>query len=611
MLFSNGVLTSAVAAKLFFSPAPLVDETSVARLQPVLESFPGFLNHSFQSSVIQTGSWHWDGIELHASKFKIGFEASRHDPFWFAGFYPATDLTADGFSFSAGHRLDAVQAKSFFAEHMRIGSWQIAEPKPIFQVENGELVSWWKLRTDRGRVYWMREADGFWGEEVPLPLHAKAKALLYRENKVASAEAGLEEIQLSDLLDVSYLRNKFFRVLNCLGSKISYEKCGNYARSVSGFYKYPYESSEYSEMVGYYSIQRAMEWHRGIQSDTQKTYFENFALKGPIDVFVRADANNAPFYVHRSSTLESDNPAIVVSTGAEDNVTSGTLSFLSKDSDVLFHEFSHHIIYRSVQPNTSASQARAIQEGLADYFAYAITGNNRLGESTYGGEPLRQGNLSSALASSLFSPSGNWNPYDVGDILSSALWSLRQIFAEWKDGYNQIDKIVWDAIDLLPPLATNYQFACAVYVSAGNFEKQENLPTDSLRSPVANEFVKRLFFTSATPDTNALCPPISSILRDVDVEESLESGLPLIETPKNTVTFTGEGKPALPPFSGSLYQPIQPRRTVCGSVASSPALAKGPLLFFIFAPVVIGSMLHRFARWRNRFPKKSRVVEAK
>lgn len=611
MLFSNGVLASAAAARLFVSPMALVDETRMVRLQPALDSFSGFLDHPLQPSSIQTGSWHWDGIELHATQFKIGFETRTHEPFWFAGFFPATDLTADAFSFSAGHRLDMIQAKSFFAEHMHTGSWEISEPKPIFHVENGELVSWWKLRTDRGRVYWMRESDGFWGEEMPLPLHANAKALLYRENKVASAGAGLEEIQLSDLIDVSYLRNKFFRVLNCQGSKISYDKCGNYARSAGGFYRYPYESSEYSEMVGYYSIQRAMEWHRGIQSNSQKSSFENFALKGPIDVFVRADATNAPFYVPRSSLLESDNPAIVVSTGAEDNVTSGTLSFLSKDSDVLFHEFSHHIIYRSVQPNTSASQARVIQEGLADYFTYAITGNNRLGESIYGGEPLRQGNLNTALDASLFSPTGSWNPYNVGDILSSALWSLRLTFAEWKNGYNQIDKIVWDAIDLLPPLATNYQFACAVYVSAGNFEKRENLTTGSLSSLIANEFAKRLFFASATPETNALCPPISSILRDVDIEESLESGLPLIETPKKPVIFTGEGKPALPPFSGSLYQPLQPRRTLCGSVASSTSPVREMSLFFIVVPVMIGSMLRRFARLRNRFPKKSRVVEAK
>ena len=142
MLFSNGVLISAVAAGLFSFPAPLVDETHMVRLQPVVDSFSGFLDDPFHPSVIQTGSWQWDGIELHATKFKVGFEASRHEPFWFAGFYPATDLTAEAFSFSAGHRLDAIQAKSFFAEKMRAGSWQLTEPKPIFHIENGELVSW-------------------------------------------------------------------------------------------------------------------------------------------------------------------------------------------------------------------------------------------------------------------------------------------------------------------------------------------------------------------------------------------------------------------------------------------------------------------------------------
>lgn len=149
--------------------------------------------------------------------------------------------------------------------------------------------------------------------------------------------------------------------------------------------------------------------------------FLNFNLNGPIDVFVMSDDSNGPAYSPRSNSLNTNNPVITV----PDKY--GNLSNLARDSDVFFHEFTHHVLYRSVKPKTGSSQARSIQEGLADYFTYAMTGNNTLAESVQDGEPLRSATVETNISEETFAP--NFDPYPAGVLLSSVLWKLRSNLA--------------------------------------------------------------------------------------------------------------------------------------------------------------------------------------
>ena len=571
MLFSNAVLAPAVASALLANSLQLTEGRRQTELMPFIGN-PGPMSNTSDGRILQAGHWQWNGVEIYGTPFKLTRSPMSGEVQWFAGFSPVDKAIVDAMESAQHHALDRLQARSIFADFLRMGSWEIDLPQPIFQFSGNSPEAWWRMKlAPSGRIFWLRERDSFFAEQPAIQMGAQGTALVYRENKVASAGKGLEEIPLTDLVDSSYLRNQFFRVLNCLGLPQSFVKCGNYARSNSGHFQYPFESDEYSEMVGYYSVQEAMRWHRGIQSDKQKVYFENFALKGPIDIFVRADAANAPFYSPNSGKLDTTNPVIVVSTGMESDNLPGVLSFLSKDSDVFFHEFSHHVIYRSVEPTRAASQPRALQEGLADYFAYAITGNNKLGESTFGGVPLRQGNSESPFMTELFVPEFAWNPYDVGVIVSSIGWSLREKIGDWKNGYKRMDKIIWDSVDLLPKLATIYQFGCALVKQSESFEKSENIPAGQITSQVIKELANRQVFANEIPGANG-CPAINDVLKAIDILEQQPSDLLLNETPRNAVVFTGEGRAALPPFGGSLYQPLQPRRVGCGSLTTSNPL---------------------------------------
>lgn len=608
MAFTNTVLLHSAVINLLSSHSLLEKDPHEQPLTPAFHTLQnvGLRRHQ----IADFGRWKWRGVEIYGTDFRFLDATGRHSAPWFAGFAPSvSDSSAISFS-STPYRHDSRSAQRSLARHFSVGSWHVPLPTPIYQRRGYDLENWWQVKLPSGRHFWLRDSDDALFLEDPVRLHANAKAVLYRENKVASAAAGLEEIELRDLLDPSFLRNALFRILNCREQVKSLDVCGNYARSQRGFYDYPFESFEYSEMVGYYSIQRAMDWHLNIQSNEQKAFFSKFGLVGPIDVFVRAadSSGGGPFYAPVGSSVGSANPIIVVTTGDEFD-DSNELRYLSKDSDVFFHEFTHHVLYRSVQPPAPRDgavfvQPRALQEGLADYFTYAITGNNRLAESTDASGALRQGNAEGALPLELFDPPEIGNAYLIGDLISSTIWKLRQQLSVWQGEYNQIDKIVWDSFDLLPKAATLYQFACAVYVSAGNFEKENNVAAGSLTGPITAEFVARAFFESAVVAEGALCPNASTVLRDADILEDQDSVLPPVSGEKEPTEFTGASSAALPPFSGSLYIPQQSRKTWCGvvSLGGGTAAATGRVALVI--PMLIAGAPWVAVMCRRRLRKR-------
>jgi hypothetical protein len=561
------VLAPVIAANIFSPAVNFSDSTGDDRLlQPKITTSEVFSDRRMYSA--HSGYWTWNGVDLHLSQFKIAFaDNGQKDLIWFAGKFPDRAALVDQLSGAgSGHNLHPVQAQGIFADSLKVGSWDLPLPSPVIRMGNSGPEAWWKIVAGSGqRIFWLRESDGLFGEESPVVMGSGGIARVYRENKVVSGSTGLEEFPLTDLLDVTYLRNRLFRVLNCMGGKASFLKCGNYARSADGRFLYAFDSVQYSEMTAYYSVQKAMEWHRGVFSESHKKFFSDFNLAGPIDVFVRNVTSGGPSYSSRNVGLNTSNPVIFVP-----EEFSGLVN-LSRDSDVYFHEFSHHVIYRSVKPTNEnpQSQARAIQEGLADYFTYAMTGNNLLGESVTEGSSLRQGTKDTALVTEIFG-----DAYAAGELLSSVLWTLRTENGDWKGNYKRIDKVVWDAVDFMPELGTFYQFACALVKTADAFEKSENLTAGTLKTPLTSRLAERQFFEDQTIDPALGCPKVSAVLKAVDEGESQPSELPLDVKLPAPVTFTGAAVKALPPFGGSLYQALQPRKVGCGVLAAAENLSQ-------------------------------------
>ncbi|MFK7826337.1 MAG: hypothetical protein AB8G05_19475 [Oligoflexales bacterium] len=131
--------------------------------------------------------------------------------------------------------------------------------------------------------------------------------------------------------------------------------------------------------------------------------------------------------------------------------TEGFFENLRTDSDVLYHEYGHHLVYKTVQ-ELSNPESFAIHDGFADFFAYMINGDNCLAETicrnpssacSKPGECLRSAanNLRLSNLPKVFSRGGH---YKHSELISALLWDTKQA-ANWTDAeglswvYNAIE----------------------------------------------------------------------------------------------------------------------------------------------------------------------------
>lgn len=132
-----------------------------------------------------------------------------------------------------------------------------------------------------------------------------------------------------------------------------------------------------------------------------------------------------------------EGPEILIGRGGEH------LSGLARDTDVIIHEFSHHVIYAHL--TTSSGESGLIHEGTADYFAYAINDDPYLAETVVANSPYLR---TAALAAGMRydgAPAAQDN-HTKGQYWSAVLWELRQ-----RLGSEIFDKMVYDSLAYLGP----------------------------------------------------------------------------------------------------------------------------------------------------------------
>ncbi|NBW80218.1 hypothetical protein EBR21_00550, partial [bacterium] len=148
------------------------------------------------------------------------------------------------------------------------------------------------------------------------------------------------------------------------------------------------------------------------------------------------------------------------------------------------------------------NQSVAMHEGLADYFTYAISGNNRLAEySVPGATALRQANITAGTSFKNFKPrtgGGYYTvldylsaPHSVGEFWSGILWEIRtQMGANTATNFYKMDKIVWDSIDLLKGDAGLYDGIVSLLESAKRYARQYGDDEAGLQKIIQDAFVK-------------------------------------------------------------------------------------------------------------------------
>lgn len=344
---------------------------------------------------------------------------------------------------------------------------------------------------------------------APLKFHLDASARIYRENAVASQAEGLIDVKLTELLpDGNRLFGRFLTVSNCRG-EVAGPECSQLAVGEGRSYAaIDYGSEAYDEVVAFYSISRSLDWYHTVSKSHGLGLEEN-----PLRVYMRAKIIDS----HGKETLDNATyvpgdvsrarpPRIEVGTGWEEgqNRRRGSIARLGKDADVLMHEFGHHIVFRGLKRGgKDAGQAGAMHEGFADYFTYAITGNNRLAESvTTDGAPLREGNKTQSIQQ--YAREGLTEVHFLGELWSSALWEARAELGHWKNDVAVLDKIVWDSIELLKSNASYYDAIAAMAIAAERFARENNRDPAPLKEAVFRAFAKRGYIWN--PQGNGVLP---------------------------------------------------------------------------------------------------------
>ena len=189
----------------------------------------------------------------------------------------------------------------------------------------------------------------------------------------------------------------------------------------------PEQAWAFDQVQVYYSAERILQWlNRRFAYDRTKVQQMLIRINGVIN----GNADNAQY------VPPPQGPSILIGRGGK------TLTQLARDSDVVAHEFMHHVIYEFVQAHRDESGI--FHEGTADYFAYALNEDPRLAESTViAGGPLRTALLPDTARFDSFALDRSLHVR--GQVWSAMLWELRTQIGE------SFDRTVYESLPYLGP----------------------------------------------------------------------------------------------------------------------------------------------------------------
>ncbi len=217
------------------------------------------------------------------------------------------------------------------------------------------------------------------------------------------AHGALIETELRDLNNDGYLEGKYFSVLAPdIKSPRAIDPDNMFIYNPADIA----DAVHFDEVQAYYSATKAMTWFK------EKLGVEFVEGQIPVRVndMIKGRPDNA-LYV-----MPPFGPEIKIGKGNDQIMN------LARDTDVMFHEFSHHVVYKFLK--SLDGDAGILHEGYADYFAYAINGDPYLGESVVAGKPyLRTGKLDTYIR---FDDQKNSNKHIAGQIWSAVLWRLHE-----------------------------------------------------------------------------------------------------------------------------------------------------------------------------------------
>jgi len=227
------------------------------------------------------------------------------------------------------------------------------------------------------------------------------------------------------------------------------------ARSAGHVFEYDPTDYRFQEASAFVHVALMFEYFREL----------GYEWKGPkplemkLHVIVNSSKNNALY--QPAEGVPTGKPTISIGDG--DGVV---LQNLPLDSDVVSHEFSHHVIYRTL--TSVQDESLVLHEGLADYFSNARTGDSCLGESICPGNSLACWIKSECLRSADNSLNFSSDTYEKleshlkGQIVSGYLWDLH---AENEIPSEDVTKLAYEAVALFVSNSGIRDFLLATFIA--------------------------------------------------------------------------------------------------------------------------------------------------
>jgi len=205
---------------------------------------------------------------------------------------------------------------------------------------------------------------------------------------------------------------------------------------------------------------RAFSSVNSFQFGTSNTHFDEANVYWHIDTY-RADyLDNLGFHSDIGSDQDLEawvhdvtrDPNNAAYYPAQEEVRFGNNREFAKEDKIIYHEFIHAVAHVINYLEPSSDEEGALSEGTADYFAGSYTVRPRIGESILTDERFIR-DMNDPFISTyddyverrdgdfLFSPPGEVEPHDGGELLSAVLWDLRSIL-----GSSTTDFLAFDAL---------------------------------------------------------------------------------------------------------------------------------------------------------------------
>ena len=247
-------------------------------------------------------------------------------------------------------------------------------------------------------------------------------ARVYDSNPLTGS---LKDFSLTDLIGDGTLENDHFTT----------STTGTKADNSSHKFVYSTSDGRFDETSMFVHVNEQLDWFKSIgykwtSSDKLNLY---------VHAVVSGTVNNALY----TPAIGDAPPKIQVGDG--DGIR---LRNLPKDSDVVAHEFGHHVVYDTLK--STRGESLIIHEGLADYFAFARVNDACLGESICpAGSPIgcevEEQCLRSGKNDYVLNVNTKSEAHFKSQFVSGMLWDLRgdEVPAD------KLDKIVFNGIGLL------------------------------------------------------------------------------------------------------------------------------------------------------------------